>query len=279
MNNTYNKFMKEFNDRINTKIPSNSLISEAMNYSLLNGGKRLRPVLYLMIRDMLGELKESDYEFAMSIEMIHTYSLIHDDLPAMDNDDYRRGKESNHIVFGEAMAILAGDALLNYAYENLFKLIKEDPSYIEHAHLLSKFSSHTGMIYGQSLDIIYENKEADITVINDIILNKTSKLLALPLICGFGDEIKETAFKIGEVFQIKDDILDIEGDKEKLGKSIGKDEKSGKNTFVKINGLENSKRYLEKTKQEIKNSLLKYHTYDTYNDFIEVIEFLIDRDY
>ncbi len=279
MNNTYEHFLREFNSRLDNIIKEETIIAKAMNYSLLNGGKRLRPVIYLMIKDMLGELKESDYRFAMSIEMIHTYSLIHDDLPAMDDDDFRRGKESNHKVFGEAMAILAGDALLNYAYENLFNLIKEDSAYLKSATLLANYSSHTGMIYGQSLDILYENKEASADIIEDIILNKTSKLIALPFICGFGDSITDTALKIGKVFQIKDDILDIEGDKAKLGKTIGKDEKSGKNTFVKINGLESAKNYLERVKDEIKTELEAYSDRDKYNDFIEVIEFIIDRDY
>ncbi len=279
MNNTYEYFLSEFNSRLNNAIKDDTIIAEAMNYSLLNGGKRLRPVIYLMIKDMLGELKESDYLFAMSIEMIHTYSLIHDDLPAMDDDDFRRGKPSNHKVYGEAMAILAGDALLNYAYENLFKLLGEDMTYLKGATLLANYSSHTGMIYGQSLDIIYENKEANSDIVDDIILNKTSKLIALPFICGFGDSITETALKIGKVFQIKDDLLDIEGDKEKLGKTIGKDEKSGKNTFVKFNGIENSKIYLEQIKEAIINEFKLYEDRDKYNDFIEVIEFIIDRDY
>ncbi len=279
MNNLYNKLMNEFNTRIADIIKEDTTIALAMKYSLLNGGKRLRPVLYLMIKDMLGTLKEADYQFAMSIEMIHTYSLIHDDLPAMDNDDYRRGKPSNHKEYGEAMAILAGDGLLNYAYENLLKLLKEDASYLESATLLANYASHSGMIYGQSLDIMYEKKEASKEIVEEIVLNKTSKLLALPFICGFGKEVEETAFKVGTAFQIKDDILDIEGESEKLGKTIGKDEKSGKNTFVKTYGLKNTKVYLSTLKSDILQEFEKYSSYDKFDDFIQVIEFIIDRDY
>ncbi len=279
MNNLYNHLMDEFNTRISNLIKEETTIAEAMNYSLLNGGKRIRPVIYLMIKDMLGELKESDYKFAMSIEMIHTYSLIHDDLPSMDNDDYRRGKASNHKVYGEAMAILAGDALLNYAYENLFHLLKEDSSYIDSAMLLANYSSHTGMIYGQSLDVLHENKEAHKEIVEEIVLNKTSKLLALPFICAFGNDIKETAFKIGRAFQIKDDILDVEGESEKIGKTIGKDEKSGKSTYIRTYGIKNTKIYLSKLRDEIISELKRYRSYDKYEEFIQVVEFIIDRDY
>ncbi len=279
MNKKYEYFKSEFELRLNSYIKENTLIAEAMNYSLLNGGKRIRPVLYLLFKDIFASVTEADYTFALSIEMIHTYSLIHDDLPAMDNDDYRRGKLTSHKVYGDAVAILAGDGLLNLAYENLFNLLKSNPNYIDCAKLLANYSSYTGMIYGQSLDLYFENKNATIKDVEEIILNKTSKLIALPIICGSDFMLEKTAFKIGKVFQIKDDILDIEGSKEKLGKSIGKDEKYGKNTYVSIVGLKKSKEYLIKLKDEIIHELDDFKPKKDFTVVKEIIEFVINRDY
>src|SRR5690625_1592167 len=202
-----------------------------MSYSLFAGGKRLRPILLLASYNTFASNKEKVFKTAAALEMIHTYSLIHDDLPAMDDDDYRRGKLTNHKVFDEATAILAGDALLTYSFE----IIAEDPSLndVEKVYLLrmlSKKSGPKGMVAGQILDLAYENKDITLEQLEEIHHLKTGQLLKFPILAGAflgnatEEELKyleEFAHYIGLIFQIQDDILDVIGDEEKLGKPVG----------------------------------------------------------
>ncbi|MBQ1506117.1 MAG: polyprenyl synthetase family protein [Erysipelotrichales bacterium] len=226
-------------------------VEEAELYSLLNGGKRVRPNLLFSVLEGC-EMKKSDgYPYAAAIEMIHTYSLIHDDLPAMDNDDYRRGKLSNHKVFGEAEAILAGDALLTKAFETAALPHKYAPEMIRE---IAKAAGDHGMVYGQILDLRNEkNPKAEASVLQEIDEFKTGELLALPLVLGgylTGHTedlplLKKIGKTLGLAFQIQDDILDVTSSKEVLGKSTS-DVENGKSTYVSVWGLEKARQYTEK---------------------------------
>ncbi|MDF2520619.1 MAG: polyprenyl synthetase family protein [Clostridia bacterium] len=244
-------------------------ISEAMNYSLMAGGKRLRPILALMTCELFEGNAEDVLPFACAIEMIHTYSLIHDDLPAMDNDDYRRGKPTSHKIFGEGFAILAGDALLNKAFEVMLEAVMKNPSEgrIKAAAYISKASGVEGMIGGQCIDLYYENREADIEILNKMHEKKTGALIKAPLIAGAfiagaaEDDIiriEEFGQLIGMAFQISDDILDVEGSLDKLGKNTGSDANNNKSTFVSLYGLDKSKELAKSTVEQAQNIISLY---------------------
>ncbi|MBR5046715.1 MAG: polyprenyl synthetase family protein, partial [Eubacterium sp.] len=225
-----------------------------MNYTMNAGGKRIRPMLmeetYLMFGGKDRDLIEP---FMAAIEMIHTYSLIHDDLPALDNDEYRRGRKTAHIVYGEALAILAGDGLLNYAFETAAKALRGDDRDITVARAFKVLASKPGiygMIGGQTADVVDEDKEIPLEELLFIHKNKTSALIECAMMIGAilagakEEEIhlmESIAEKIGLAFQIQDDILDITGTQEELGKPVGSDEKNNKNTYVSIKGLEQAK--------------------------------------
>jgi len=231
------------------------LIYEAMNYSLMAGGKRLRPVLLLEFCRMFSGSSTVAVPFACAIEMIHTYSLIHDDLPAMDNDDLRRGKPTNHIVFGEANAILAGDALLTKAFEITASAVVENTaSQLRAISVLASSAGADGMVGGQVVDIESENKEISIEVLKYIHRLKTGALIRASceigaILGGATDEELKTVVRfaenLGVAFQIRDDILDVTGDGEKLGKPIGSDEKCNKNTYVSLLGLDTARKLCE----------------------------------
>lgn len=229
----------------------NSVVLDAMNYSIKNGGKRIRPLLTLYFSELFGGDREAAIKLGCALEMIHTYSLIHDDLPCMDNDDMRRGKPSCHIAFGEANALLAGDALLTEA----FFLATQSGIVPENANLavkfLSEFAGVRGMVMGQVLDLQFENSEPNLDEIKKMYSLKTCALLKCACVLGYltGDKVNfeqidkicEYAENLGLAFQIKDDILDIISDSQTLGKPIGSDEKNNKPTFVRLYGLEKSK--------------------------------------
>lgn len=232
-------------------------ILEAMKYSLLASGKRIRPILAISICEALGGRIEDVLSFACAMEMIHTYSLIHDDLPAMDNDNLRRGKPTNHVVFGEAKAILAGDALLNYAFEVMLGEIAKKgygEKYVKAAGTVAASSGVKGMIGGQVIDIESENSSMDLKELQDMHRRKTGALIEASALLGCiisgkterMDLVGEYSRNLGIAFQIVDDILDYEGDSSILGKSIGKDEAEGKSTFVSILGIEKSKEMANK---------------------------------
>ena len=220
-------------------------IFEAANYSLLAGGKRLRPMLALEFCRMCGRAPEEALPFAAAVEMIHTYSLIHDDLPCMDNDDYRRGRLTNHKVFGEAMAVLAGDALLTDAFAVALRAKLPEPESIREAiTVLSECAGSLGMIGGQVLDIMSAQRACTEQEVLDIQSRKTGRLIVAPcvlgVIAGNGTEAQKEgaagfASLLGLAFQIRDDILDVIGDAGELGKATGVD--GDKNTFVRLYGL------------------------------------------
>lgn len=227
------------------------VIFEAMRYSLLGGGKRLRPMLMLSACEAVGGKREDAEPFACAMEMIHTYSLIHDDLPAMDNDDYRRGKPTNHKVFGEDMAILAGDGLLHQAMEVMAGACKEKLSQktVDAMYIIARGAGIHGMVAGQVVDVHFEGTPLDDTTLTYIHENKTAALIRSSLeagavLGGADDEtVKQFAQagkQMGIAFQVIDDILDVQGDFEKLGKPIHSDEKNQKTTFVTLYGIERS---------------------------------------
>ena len=218
---------------------------EAMRYSLLAGGKRLRPVFVFDFCRMCGGDWKSAVPFAAAIEMIHTYSLIHDDLPCMDNDDYRRGKPTNHKIYGEAMAVLAGDALLTAAFAQFADAPYDAQVKINAVNMLAQCAGQTGMVGGQALDMQSESRQCTAQEVIAIQSRKTGALIkaacVLGVLAGNGNtqQIKAAevfADNLGLAFQIRDDMLDIIGNQNELGKAIGADEH--KNTFVKILGLD-----------------------------------------
>ena len=230
-----------------TTVPA--LTTDAMKYAVEGGGKRVRPVLCFAANEMLGGAKENVKEFAVAIELIHSYSLVHDDLPAMDNDDYRRGKLSTHKKFGEAFGILAGDALLNYAFETCLSKKNFDKGDLDASRIIAEYAGYKGMISGQILDLLNEKNETlDEKVLYEIYVNKTSKLLTAPLLVAsvkngnaFYKELKEVGTDLGIMFQIKDDILDEESSFASLGKTLHKDKAENKYTSVKTFSLNGAK--------------------------------------
>lgn len=231
-------------------------LKEAMEYSLQAGGKRIRPLYTLAVLEELNIKSEDAATVASTIEMIHTYSLIHDDLPAMDDDDLRRGKPTNHVVFGEALAILAGDGLLTLAFGILARLPNLTAEQkIELIERLSYAAGAEGMVGGQVLDILGEGKSLTLDELEQVHINKTGALLSFSILAGgiianASEEIMKAlqtyAFHIGLAFQIQDDILDIEGTSEQLGKTAGKDVLSEKNTYPSILTLDGAKVQLQK---------------------------------
>ena len=221
----------------------------AMNYTMDAGGKRLRPLLMQEVYKMFGGNGEEIEPFMAAIEMIHTYSLVHDDLPALDNDDYRRGRKTAHIVYGESMAILAGDALLNYAYETAAKAfdLTEDLKKVTEAYkVLTRKPGIYGMVGGQTADVELTGKALTNDELEYIYENKTGALIEASMMIGaiMGGEadaevakIERLAGLVGKAFQIQDDILDIEGNEAELGKPLHSDEENGKVTYVTLHGL------------------------------------------
>lgn len=224
------------------------ILNESMRYSLQIGGKRLRPVLMFACAQMLGGKVQDVANLALALEMIHTYSLIHDDLPAMDNDDFRRGKPSNHRQFGEGQAILAGDALLNEAYLICFEECSKGKTYRNAALAICKNAGAYGMIAGQAADLYWQGREgAGAAESEFIILNKTARMLmsavSVPAYVYDADEnivalFNEFGKNFGFLFQITDDLLDVSGTFEKTGKTVGKDAKEQKLSTVNLYGAE-----------------------------------------
>lgn len=262
-------------------------ILEAMNYSVSAGGKRLRPMLMLETYRMFGGTSKVIEPFMAAIEMIHTYSLIHDDLPAMDNDEYRRGRKTTHVVYGEAMAILAGDALLNYAFEtaaSAFVLDEGNPAIGKAFMILASKAGVYGMIGGQVVDVESEGKEIDADTLKFIHIHKTSALLESAMLigavlAGASEQQQRTvelaARELGLAFQIRDDILDVTGNTDELGKPVGSDEKNHKNTYVALEGLEKAK---EDVKRYSESAIDRLKSLPVRNEFLyELIEELIDR--
>ena len=274
--NDFQVYLKEKTDFFETELKKElkelsypETIAKGMEYAILNGGKRLRPFLLFATLELLNENINKGVKSAIALEMIHSYSLVHDDLPALDNDDYRRGKLTTHKVFGEAEGILIGDSLLTYAFYVLSQKNLEFLSSEQIVNIISKTSEYAGingMIGGQMIDIQSENKKIDLETLKYIHSHKTGKLIKLPIeiACIIAnvekdkrEVLEEYADLIGIAFQVKDDILDVEGTFEELGKPVGSDVDLHKATYPSILGMEESKKILndtvEKAKEIIKN--------------------------
>lgn len=267
----------------------NKTLIESMEYSITAGGKRLRPILALASYELFGTEIKQIMPYACALEMIHSYSLIHDDLPAMDNDDYRRGKLTNHKVYGEGNAILAGDGLLNYSFELMLDFALQQKDIYSHVRSIKEIANSAGvngMIGGQIVDLESENKSISEDVLNYIHLNKTAALITAPLkvgsIIGGGSEediktMEKVGLNLGLAFQIKDDILDIIGDENKLGKTVGKDIENHKSTYPALFGLENSIKKVEELTKNV-NSLLKPYG-DKASFLLDLNNYLLQREF
>ena len=237
-------------------------LNEAMRYSVMAGGKRIRPALTVLVAEGLGFKGEAVYRAGCAYELFHSASLIHDDLPCMDDDDLRRGKPTSHKVFGEATAVLAGDSLMLMPYEWFGKLADYGVScekIVKIMNIANEAFTYRGVIGGQMLDLKYENKKIDQETLERIHMGKTAALLGAPILTGAVladaneeelDCLKIYSKKIGLLFQIIDDILDIESDAATLGKNIGRDVALGKSTYPALLGLEGAKDYAKKTYEE-----------------------------
>lgn len=283
--------LKEYTELINDELdklikiencPGKELL-ESMKYSLMAGGKRLRPALIFEgYRLFKNDYKEAS-AFACAMEMVHTFSLIHDDLPAIDNDDLRRGKPTNHKVYGESTAILAGDGLLDYAYKVIANVLQEPKNMENKIRAFKIFADNVfDMIKGEYVDIENEEKEISLDELMYMHDNKTAALIRASLTIGATlagascDEInvlREYADIIGLTFQIRDDILGEIGDEKILGKPIGHDKINGKRTFVTVLGMEEAEKQLEEKTSEAINTLIKLADYDT--DFLKELAIFI----
>ena len=260
----YKQHIESFLERCcftDTTEPQQALF-DAMRYSLLAGGKRIRPIMVYDFCRMCGGNWEDAKHFAAAVEMIHTYSLIHDDLPCMDNDDYRRGRLTNHKVYGEAIAVLAGDALLTAAFRFLAQAPTSAASRIRAVEVLSSCAGESGMVGGQVLDMLSESRQCTEPEVLNIQSRKTGALIRaacqLGVIAGNGTEEQFSAAAnfadhLGLAFQIRDDMLDVVGNAAELGKAIGVD--ADKNTFVQLYGLEKCEELVHRHTEEAMQSL------------------------
>ena len=278
---------KTLNEILDIKEPVSDTLLESMGYSLFAGGKRIRPILTIMTAEMIDGNEYIARKVGAAIELIHTYSLIHDDLPSMDNDDYRRGKPTNHKVYGPGMAVLTGDALLTHAFNVLSTLDFSSEKLIKIIELVSNGSGLNGMVGGQALDLKGEDqKELSVEELNKIHINKTAALFRASILsgayCGDPDpfeieSLKEFSYNLGILFQIIDDILDVEGDEKKLGKSTGKDEELNKSTYPDIIGLKASKKRAQKYAEESKASLNIFG--EKADELKQLVDFVLKRQY
>lgn len=277
-------------------------VSDSVRYSLLAGGKRIRPILALAVAISLNCEPDQDLiGLAASLEMIHSYSLIHDDLPALDNDQVRRGKPTNHMVYGEDIAIIAGDALLNLAYENILDICQRRPELIGLALAISKAAGVSGMVGGQSLDLSQTKGDlgnVDVDALIRLQELKTGALIKAAVSLGYGyaevnnpgefsgfdkkldRDFQEFASKLGLEFQIRDDILDETADPDILGKSVGKDQRDEKLTFVSLLGLNEAEAYDHKLRDEIIAIVDRLEAQGLEVEFLRALcNFLLEREY
>lgn len=294
--NDFQVYLKEKTDFFETELKRElkelsypETIAKGMEYATLNGGKRLRPFLLFATLELLNENIKRGVKSAIALEMIHSYSLVHDDLPALDNDDYRRGKLTTHKVFGEAEGILIGDSLLTYAFYVLSQKNLELLSSEQIVNIISKTSEYAGingMIGGQMIDIESENKKIGLETLKYIHSHKTGKLIKLPIeiACIIAnvekdkrEVLEEYADLIGLAFQVKDDILDIEGTFEDLGKPVGSDVDLHKATYPSILGMKESKKILNDTVEKAKEIIKNKFGEKTGKILISLADFIKDR--
>ncbi|MCI9130438.1 polyprenyl synthetase family protein [Thomasclavelia cocleata] len=278
------KLIKEINSRLLEIVDNyqDSVVKEAIKYSLMAGGKRIRPIMMLQVISSYG-IDYHDYlDAACAVEMIHTYSLIHDDLPGMDNDDLRRGKPTCHRQFDEATAILAGDGLLNEAVNVILKACYSNDLKISLLQILYQASGINGMILGQVLDMEFENKKANHQELDLIHHHKTGDLISAAmkmgaLVCDYKDMLiwQEIGYKIGLAFQIQDDILDVTGNSEILGKKVGSDLQNHKSTYVSLMGIDKSQTIVNQYFKEATELLYKLNV--KHELILEIMEKLKKR--
>lgn len=284
------KTSEEVNEALKAHLPVGrpEIIHESMAYSIDAGGKRLRPALVLWIAKLFDGVKAQVMPVACALEMIHTYSLIHDDLPCMDDDALRRGKPTNHVIYGEAIALLAGDALLTRAFEVLTLALTTgaDPvRLVKVIKLIADAAGSLGMIGGQVVDIQSEGKQIDLETLKFMHAKKTGALfkasiLGSALLSGAGEEdlarLEQFAEYLGLTFQITDDILDVVGDEAKLGKPIGSDEHHDKATYVSLLGLEEARRLAQETCQRAKDIMAPYG--ENAEIFHQLMDYILERE-
>lgn len=287
--------LKEKTEEINAFLPEfypaedgkEAALCEAMKYSVMVGGKRIRPMILMETCRMFCGETEAAKPFAAALEMIHTYSLVHDDLPAMDNDTFRRGQLTTHAKYGEAMGILAGDGLLNYAFEVMSDAVVEQGAAAARAmRILAKCAGVRGMIAGQTVDLAWTGKSLSTELLDYINERKTAALLCGALMAGAAlagateeelSVLKQIGIYVGLAFQIKDDILDVTGDEAKLGKPLHSDEKNDKRTYVALLGIEASEKAVQDYSQKAVE-LLDTLPYE--NPFLrELLLYLAGREY
>lgn len=285
---TINTFIKK-TTAPEVEVPSRELISEAMLYSLNAGGKRIRPMMLLEMANAYGKTLSDAIPFAMAIEMIHTYSLIHDDLPAMDDDDLRRGKPTNHVVYGEDIAILAGDGLLNLSSELMLHTAIQNAGEVKYLHAMNEIMSASGangMILGQVADIKFNDSTVDLERLDFINGYKTGKLLTAALVAGgiLGgadpdevERLRHIGKDMGHLFQIVDDLLDVVGDEAKLGKRTQIDSKNLKITYPGLVGIEATRAKISEIAGRIKDGISALQIEPTF--LSSLVDFLVDRDF
>lgn len=292
-NENRNKKMKEIEQLLMAYLPPKEnyqkVIMAAMDYSLMGGGKRLRPMLMMEVYKMFGGTSAVVEPFMAAIEMIHTYSLVHDDLPAMDNDEYRRGRKTTHIVYGEDIGILTGDALLNYAFETAATAFEIEPANAlrigKALQVLGRKAGIYGMIGGQVVDVKSSGNKLEPEVLEFIFKLKTSALIECAMMIGAilaGAEDKEVdimetiAGHVGLAFQIQDDILDITSTTQVLGKPVHSDEKNEKTTYVTLHGMEKAKKDVMKYSEKAIQLLAELEQKNLYLEWL--LKELINRD-
>ncbi|MCI1931681.1 MAG: polyprenyl synthetase family protein [Clostridia bacterium] len=262
------------------------IIFKAMRYSVFAGGKRVRPIILLASCELFGGDVDKAVPFACAMEMIHTYSLIHDDLPAIDNDNFRRGRLTNHKAFGENIAILAGDALLSHAFEVMSKAVADnpEPALAKAMYTIANGAGVNGMLTGQVVDVISDGKKLNKETLDFIHINKTAAMIQASFKAGAyigggtqedAEKLSMAGCKIGMAFQIQDDILDVTGSFEELGKPVFSDERNQKTTYVTLIGLDKSKEKVKTLSDEAIDILKNYG--DKAGFLIELTKKLIDR--
>ena len=279
-----------FENELDKYMPGESsypeILFKSMRYSLFAGGKRLRPIMLIEACQAFGGDIQKAMPFACAMEMIHTYSLIHDDLPALDNDNFRRGRLTNHKAFGENISILAGDGLLSYAFEIMSNAVVEnlDMNSAKAMQAVAFAAGVNGMVSGQTVDVISEGKKIDKQTLDFIHLNKTAAMIVGAVKAGAylggADEktiekLEKAAIKLGIAFQIQDDVLDVIGTFDELGKTTNSDEKNDKVTYVSLFGVEESKNFTEKLSNEAIEIFKSCG--DNMDFFVELTKYLIDR--
>lgn len=293
------QYMNEINDLVTTELSAilpvewevPVSLKESMNYSLMAGGKRMRPLLVIAACEAGGGSREAALPVACAVEMVHTYSLVHDDLPAMDNDDFRRGKPTNHKVFGEAGAILAGDALLTHAFYSVIQASRNHGIPAERVlsivEELAEYAGPRGMVGGQVADMEGEQGLTSLEQLEYIHLHKTSDLIMFSLLAGGRiagvtdaqlDALRTYGHRIGLAFQIQDDILDLTGDETKLGKKTQSDVKQQKVTYPFFIGLESSRQEVARLTAEAKDVVAGAGFFNP-SRLIEIADFLMSRDH